>query len=415
MAAATGTAVLDELAAAVDGHAAEATDADTVGGLAPRFTAAPGSTEEASALLSAAAAHDLFVLVRGRGTALHWGAPPRQVDLVVSTHRMDAVVEHVAGDLVCVVQAGATIDAINEQVGAHGQQLALDQPLRGSSVAGTMSTTRSGPRRMLYGSPRDLVVGTTMVRGDGVVSTSGGKVVKNVAGYDLAKLLGGAWGTLGLITQLVVRLHPVPPESRWLARTLPHTEAAEIALELAGSQLAPTAVEIRREPGAEEATVLVLLEGTERGVSDRADEAARVLGSVEDTTDTSTPELARVDAEPDDVVVKVAVPLTGVVAVLDSARAAEQRHGVRCRVQGSAGVGVLHAVVSGGADGQAATVTALRETATGGSAVALQAPAAVREQVDSWGPVPAIDLMRRVKDEFDPGHRFAPGRFVGGI
>ncbi len=415
MPAATGTALLDDLTAAVGGHAAEATDGDAVGGVTPRFTAAPGSTQEASALLTAAAAHDLFVLVRGRGTALHWGPPPDRVDLVVSTHRMDAVVEHVAGDLVCVVQAGARIDAINEHVGGQGQQLALDQPLPGSSVAGAMSTTRSGPRRMLYGTPRDLVVGTTMVRGDGVVSKSGGKVVKNVAGYDLAKLLGGAWGTLGLITQLVVRLHPLPPESRWLARTLPHPEAAAVALELAGSQLAPSAVEVRREPGADDATVLVLLEGTERGVADRSDEAARALGATEDTSATTTDQLARVDAGPDDVVVKVAVPLTGVAGVLDTARAVEQRHGVRCRVQGSAGVGVLHAVVAGDPADQAATVTALRETATGGSAVALQAPPAVRERVDCWGPVPAIDLMRRVKDEFDPGHRFAPGRFVGGI
>ena len=406
---------LDDLAEATGGHAADATEADAVAGVPARWVAAPGSTEEASALLRVAAARELRVVVRGQGTALHWGLPPHDVDLVVSTHRLDRVVEHVAGDLVCVLEAGTTIDAVNTQVAEAGQQLALDQPLPGSSIAGTMATTRSGPRRLLYGTPRDLVLGVTMVRGDGVVAKAGGKVVKNVAGYDIAKLLGGAYGTLGLVTQLVVRLHPLPKDSRWLRRTLPLPEAAAAGLTLAGSQLAPTAVEVRREAGAADATVLVLLEGTQRGVADRSDEAARLLGASTEAADVATAELARIDAAGDDVVVKVAVPLTGVAAVLDTARDVEQRHQVACRLQGSAGAGVLTAVVSGPAEGSAAAVDDLRAAAAGGSAVVLQAPPDVRERVDSWGPVAALDLMRRVKEEFDPGHRFAPGRFVGGI
>jgi len=412
--------LLDELAGTVDGQAVEADETDVVGGIRPQVVASPGSTEEAGALLAMSARLGLSVVVRGQGTALQWGAPPRAVDLLVSTHRLDRVVEHVAGDLVCLVQAGTRIDDVNARVGEHGQQLALDQPLAGSSVAGAMSTTRSGPRRLLYGTPRDLVLGVTMVRADGVVAKAGGKVVKNVAGYDLAKLLGGAFGTLGLITQLVVRLHPVPPASRWLGTTVPMAEAASTALALAGSQLAPTAVEVRREADADDATVLVLLEGTERGVAERAEHAAGLLGAAAETPDQDTADIARLEVEPDDTVIKVAVPLTGVAGVLDTARSAEQQHGVGCRVQGSAGAGVLLATVrSAGthtsADAAAATLMALREAAVGGSAVALQAPAAVREQVDAWGPVAALDLMRRVKDEFDPEHRMAPGRFVGGI
>jgi glycolate oxidase FAD binding subunit len=355
------------------------------------------------------------VVVRGRGTALHWGLPPRGVDLVVSTARMEQVVEHVAGDLVCVVDAGTRIDTVNDAVRQHGQQLALDQPLPGSSVAGAMATTRSGPRRLLYGTPRDQVLGITMVRPDGVVAKAGGKVVKNVAGYDIAKLMGGAYGTLGLVTRLVVRLHPLPHDSRWLRRTLPLADAASAALVLAGSQLAPSAVEVRRGAGADDATVLLLREGTERGVAARADEATAMLGQATEVADVETADLARIDAGDDDVVVKVAVPLTGVTAALVTARDVERRHQVACRVQGSAGAGVLTAVVTGAADGAAAAVEDLRAAATGGSAVVLQAPPAVRERVDSWGPVGGLDLMRRVKDEFDPEHRFAPGRFVGGI
>ncbi len=411
----TTRTVLDDLTEAVGGHASEAGDT-TVGGVPARWVASPGSTDEASALLKAAARHDLHVVIRGRGTAVHWGNPPRELDLVVGTERLDGVVEHEAGDLICVVQAGTTLDTVNAQVAESGQQLALDQPVPGASVGGTMATTRSGPRRMLYGTPRDLVLGVTMVRADGVVAKAGGKVVKNVAGYDLAKLLGGAYGTLGLVTRMVVRLHPLPKDSRWLTRTLPAAEAAATALELAGSQLAPSAVDVRRDAGSDDATVLVLLEGTERGVSDRSDEAARVLGlDGSDGADVDTAQIARLDTAADDTLVKVAVPLPGVAAVLAAARVAEHRHGVSCRVQGSAGTGVLHAVVSGAPDAAAATVTALRTAAADGSAVALSAPAAVREQVDCWGPVGGLHLMRRVKDEFDPDHRLAAGRFVGGI
>jgi glycolate oxidase FAD binding subunit len=406
---------LDALTDAAGGHAAEATGADAVGGVSPRWVATPGSTEEAAAVLRVAADRGLQVVVRGRGTALHWGLPPRGVDLVVSTARMEQVVEHVAGDLVCVVDAGTRIDTVNDAVRQHGQQLALDQPLPGSSVAGAMATTRSGPRRLLYGTPRDQVLGITMVRPDGVVAKAGGKVVKNVAGYDIAKLMGGAYGTLGLVTRLVVRLHPLPHDSRWLRRTLPLADAASAALVLAGSQLAPSAVEVRRGAGADDATVLLLLEGTERGVAARADEATAMLGQATEVADVETADLARIDAGDDDVVVKVAVPLTGVTAALVTARDVERRHQVACRVQGSAGAGVLTAVVTGAADGAAAAVEDLRAAATGGSAVVLQAPPAVRERVDSWGPVGGLDLMRRVKDEFDPEHRFAPGRFVGGI
>lgn len=414
-AASVGSA-LDELATAAGGSAAEAGEADAVAGARPRWVATPGSTEEAAAVLRVAAERGLHVVVRGRGTALHWGVPPRAVDLVVGTERLDQIVEHVAGDLVCVVDAGTTIDAVNAEVGQHGQQLALDQPVPGSSVAGAMATTRSGPRRLLYGTPRDLVLGITMVRPDGVVAKAGGKVVKNVAGYDIAKLMGGAYGTLGLVTRMVVRLHPLPPESRWMRSTLPLPDAASAALALTGSQLAPSAVEVRRDAGADDADVLVLLEGTERGVAARSDEAAVQLGPGAQVAEVATADLARIDADPGDVVVKVAVPLTGVTAVLAAARDAEQRHQVGCRVQGSAGSGVLTAVLSGAAaEGVASAVEALRAAATGGSAVVLQAPDEVRARVDSWGPVGGLDLMRRVKDEFDPDHRFAPGRFVGGI
>jgi len=411
---------LDDLAGTVGGHAREAGPDDAVGGVRPQWVASPGSTDEAAALLALAARLGSSVVVRGRGTALQWGSPPRSADLVVGTERLDGVVEHEAGDLVCTVEAGTRIDDVNRVVGEAGQQLALDQPVPGSSVAGALSTTRSGPRRLAYGAPRDLVVGVTMVRPDGVVAKAGGKVVKNVAGYDLAKLLGGAYGTLGLVTRMVVRLHPLAPSTRWVARTVAEpAEAVAVALRVVGSQVVASAVEVRRPAGGGGAAeVLVLLEGTKRGVAGRAAETARLLGDGAAEADVDAGELARLDAGVDDAVVKVAVPLTGAAGVLQAVADLEQRLGLEVRVSGSVGVGVLHTVLPeiSGKDGAVAeAVTVLRRTAAGGSAVLLQAPPGVRELVDSWGPVDALDLMRRVKDEFDPDHRFAPGRFVGGI
>ncbi len=417
----TDAAVLEELAASVEGHAREAGPDDAVAGVATRWVAAPESTEQASALLRTAARHQLSVVPRGRGTALAWGAPPRSADLVVSTERLDRVVEHNPGDLVCVVEAGATIDKVNEQVVEHGQQLALDQPLPGATLGGTVSTTRSGPRRLLYGTPRDQVLGVTMTRADGAVATSGSKVVKNVAGYDLAKLLTGAYGTLGLITRMVLRLHPLPRARMWLQAwfTDPAT-AATAALRVAGSQIAPSAVEIRRTVGASGADVFVLLEGTGPGVDGRARRLVELLDTATRTTDVETDEgdrLARLTVAEQDTLVKVTVPLPGVATILRTVQAAESRYGVPCHLQGSAGAGVLHVVLPAVAPADAVpkVVADLRRAAVGGSAVVLQAPAQVRAVVDAWGPVNGLALMRRVKDEFDPEHRFAPGRFVGGI
>src|SRR5262245_26712612 len=417
----TDASVLDELAASVDGHARAAGPEDAVAGVATRWVAAPGSTDEASALLRAAARHQLTVVPRGRGTALAWGAPPRSADLVVSTERLDRMVEHNPGDLVCVVEAGATIDAVNEHVVSHGQQLALDQPLPGATLGGTVSTTRSGPRRLLYGTPRDQVLGVTMTRADGAVATAGSKVVKNVAGYDLAKLLTGAYGTLGLITRMVVRLHPLPRARMWLqAWYTDPAKAAAAALRVAGSQIAPSAVEIRRTVGASGADVFVLLEGTGPGVDGRARRLVDLLDTATRTTDVDTDEgdrLARLTVAAEDTLVKVTVPLPGVDAVLRTVQAAESRYGVPCHLQGSAGAGVVHVVLPAVAHADAVpkVVADLRRAAAGGSAVVLQAPAQVRALVDAWGPVNGLSLMHRVKDEFDPEHRFAPGRFVGGI
>ena len=411
-------ALVDDLAGLVGGQARAADDTDRIGNLPARVVAAPGSTEQAAALLAACATSDLAVGIRGQGTALDWGAPPRRLDVIIDTGRLDQVIEHVAGDLVAVVQAGLTLDSLAEQVGRHGQQLALDQPCPGASIGGTLSTARCGARRLHYGSPRDLVLGVTLVRADGVIAHAGGKVVKNVAGYDLAKLVTGAYGTLGLITEAVFRLHPLPPRTRWLGVSCPDAgDAVRRALTVNGSQLAPGAVEVRRAPGAEGVELLVLLEGTEHGVDERTPDVLRLLGDSAHEVSTETAEVGALPGATGDVLVKTAVPLTGILSLLTAVLAAEDATDVPLQVSGSAGVGVLHVSAPSDADPDAlaAVVLRLRSACVGGSAVVIHAPPALRERVDAWGPVSGLDLMRRVKDRFDPRGAMAPGRFVGGI
>src|SRR5205823_636856 len=149
------------------------------------LVAAPASTEEAAEVMRDAAARGHAVLVRGAGTKQDWGSPPRRVDLILDTSRLTGVVEHAAGDLIAVVRAGTPLSELQDKLAPAGQQLALDEPLPGATVGGTVAVNTSGPRRMLYGTVRDLLIGITVVRADGVVAKAGGKVVKNVAGYDL--------------------------------------------------------------------------------------------------------------------------------------------------------------------------------------------------------------------------------------
>jgi glycolate oxidase FAD binding subunit len=262
-----------------------------------------------------------------------------------------------------------------------------------------------------------------VVRADGVVARAGGKVVKNVAGYDLGKLMTGSYGTLAVIVECAFRLHPLPPTTAYVSRAV--DDAGELGRLLAAvraAQVVPGAVEVDAGPtgaagGTAPVSLTVLVEGTARGVAGRVDRLRRVLGGA-DVSDGPPAGWAAYPWRTGEVGLRLTGALSRVPSLLAAARAAADRHGVALRVRGSAGVGVLYAGLSGDPpEPAAALVDDLRAAATeaGGHAVVLTAPAAVRDRVDLWGPVPGLDLMCRVKEQFDPAGRLAPGRFVGGI
>jgi glycolate oxidase FAD binding subunit len=410
--------------------------ADAVSGVLPSWVAAPGSTAEAAATMRAAAGLDLAVVPRGGGSRLSWGLPPRRCDLVIETRRMNRVIEHASGDWIASVQAGVTIEQLAGVLGQAGQQLSLDVPAPAGGDAGTvggvLATGMAGPRRLRYGTPRDLVIGLTIVRADGKLARSGGKVVKNVAGYDLGKLFAGSFGTLGLIAEATFRLHPLPAAAGYVTRECGTAEQAAAAVATAvESPLAPAAVEIdRREPGGP-VLVSVLIEGHPSGVPARVAQMRDLLdgGAALATDSDEAPGWwgHGAAAASDSTLIRVTFWSSALRSVLDALDAAADASGLRPAVGGSPGAGVLYAAVDSLAEpaAVASLVAALRASIghvpsagyppARGSVVVLNAPPQVRGAVDVWGPVPGGALMRSVKDQFDPGHRMAPGRFAEGI
>jgi len=265
---------------------------------------------------------------------------------------------------------------------------------------------------MLYGTVRDLLIGVTVIRPDGAIAKAGGKVVKNVAGYDLGKLVAGSYGTLGLIAECVFRLHPLPAMSAYVWREVETAdEAARIAAAVIGAQVVPTALEIDA-PADGGFTVGVLLEGVPAGVEQRVQTAQKLLGGDPATGDTAPAWWGRYPWGNGDVGLKLTSPLSQVHHLLKATRAP-------VGLRGSAGTGVFYAGIPGDTDPGliANLVSDLRAEARagGGHCVVLTAPEPIRDRLDVWGPIDGLTLMRRVKEQFDPDGRFAPGRFVGGI
>jgi glycolate oxidase FAD binding subunit len=394
--------------------------------------ARPASVEEAGQVLAAAAADGLAVAFAGGGSKLGLGNPPERADLLVSTDRLDRVLEHAAGDLVVRVQGGVPLAALQDALAPAGQWLALDPPEPGATVGGVVAANASGPRRLRYGTVRDLIIGITVVLADGTVARAGGKVVKNVAGYDLAKLFCGSLGTLGLVAEAIFRLHPLPAAASVVTLEVETPAQVGAATQpLLRSALEPSAVELswpdRRLPGR----LTVVFEGIRPGVEAQAAAAAELLGRVGPAAvagpDETEDALAGLGAAPfaeAAVGLKLACPPAELPAVL-----ADLRDGPLAwagPVRAHAATGVLWAAGPAG-DGEpgdgavadlAGPIAEARErlAARGGSLVVVKAPPQLKRAVDAWGPAgDALGLMRRVKERFDPDRRLSPGRFVGGI
>jgi len=355
----------------------------------------PASVEELAAALRDTSG---VVAVRGRGTKRRWGARPASHDIAVDLTGLDAIVAHDVGDLVVTVQAGVTLRALQEQVGAHRQWLALDPPESDGTVGGTLATANSGPRRLRFGTPRDLLLGVTVVLADGTIARSGGKVVKNVAGYDLGKLFTGSYGTLGVVAQATLRLHPTFVARRVVS--VPTRAPWPLVHAVLTSTATPTAIEWYDD------TVHVLVESSEAAVDAQAEQVAGLVGgSVGADVPPGFADRPGGGA--------MLLKLTFRLSALDDVIAAVRTRLPSATLRAHAGGGVLWASAPPDAD----AVAELRDVvaAYDGTGVVVDAPDDVKATLDAWGPVRGLAVMQRVKEQFDPQHRMNAGVFVGGI
>jgi glycolate oxidase FAD binding subunit len=414
---------LDELQSIVGAdNVREATPEDAVDGVEPSFVVEAGSVEETSELMKLASREGLVVSPRGSGTKMHLGDPPASLDLIVSTARMNEIIEHVPGDQVVRVQAGIRLQDLQEQLSGSDQMLAIDPPERGATIGGIIAANASGPRRYRYGTIRDLIIGITVVLHDGTVAKAGSKVVKNVAGYDLSKLFTGSLGTLGIIVTANFRLHPIPQVSRTVAVEVESPEAAAGAAQaMMHAQVEPTAVELHY--GEDARLLTVLLESIPAGVEEKVEVASFLLnpfGEVRTLSDEETGHLGPSTAAEDEAVIKLSAPPADLADVLGTVLGAAERRGLdQPRITGHAASGVTFVGFSGGdEDARAGFVEELREIwlRRGGSVTLQKAPLSLKNRVGAWDQGgDYLGLIRRVKEKFDPRGGMNPGRFVGGV
>ncbi len=366
--------------------------------------------------MRAAAEEELRVRVRGGGTKRAWGgAPPQPPDLELSTERLDSVVEHNEGDLTAVLQAGVPLARAQAAFAEANQMIALDPWLGDdgrATIGGVVATADSGPLRQRYSAARDLILGITVALGDGSVARAGGKVIKNVAGYDLAKLFTGSFGTLGVVVEVVMRLHPLAANRVTAIGTSDEPDALGRATSAVGhSPFGAESLDVAwadgqgqvlaRFGGARpEATAdrVVELLGEEGLTAERVDDDEGLWQRQREGQRSSDGAVLRVSA--------LASQLPSMVRAAQEAGAS---------LVGRAGLGLSWiSLPAHDTGGLVATIEDLRRRLRPFSCVVVDAPDDVREKVDVWGE-DATQLMRRVKARFDPHNVCNPGIFVGGI
>lgn len=420
-----------------------------VDGVAPAAICWPSTYEEAAQSLAVADRLDLKVTPRGAGTQVGLGMPPSGCDLVVSTERLNQIIEYAPANLTVTAQAGMGLGALQAKLGEGHQYLPLDPPYADrATLGGIAAANASGPLRLGYGSARDLVIGTRAATTAGKVVRSGGRVVKNVAGYDLNKLYIGSLGTLVLLVELGFKVTPRPEAQTTVIgcfRSLDQVHAA--ASVIVRSPLLPSALEVINAPAARrldqpglpdprEGYVLVGLgEAPGAALRRQRDDLIRIF------REAGADEVGPIDDSPRfwlrladsavqfDVIgairAKLAVPISAVAEAIRLAEAAGGALGGRPYVVGRAGTGVLMAAwspiepaLNGRAGLVAAGLQALRGQvrALGGSLVIETCPRSLKDQLNVWGEIgPSLGMMQRLKRALDPNATMNPGRFVGGI
>jgi len=418
----------------------------TVDGVRPSMAVFPGNVDEVSAVLEACSKAGAAVVPWGGGVHMGLGGVPKKVDVVLGLGRLNQVLDYEPGDMTSTVQAGMVLSVYQAHLSRQRQFLGLDPPgATRATIGGTLAANASGPRRLRYGTARDLLIGLRVVDASGTVTKGGAKVVKNVTGYDMNKLYVGSLGTLGVIVEATFRLYPIPAcERTWVAAFSTAAKARRVVAKILDSPLVPSALELLNEAAAREvgrklgatsevhgvvlavavASVPEAVEAqirTAQAMAGEADEHEVLEGQEHDAFWAAVR-----DFDPGNgsaVVLKASVLLDKAAEAMEYGERLAAQHGLHVAVISEAGTGILRFYfrADDGTDGAtrlAEVVDPLRGFAlqAKGSLVVLHAPVAVKKRVDVWGPPgKGFALMRGLKEQFDPYNILSPGRFVQGL
>jgi glycolate oxidase FAD binding subunit len=397
-------------------HSRPGTPADAIDGVTPRLVAEPATGAACAAVLAAAASASQVTVIRGGGTKCGWARPVEAVDLALSTAGLADLLVHRDGDLTATVGAGVPLSRLNTTLSARGQWLPVDSAFAGTTVGGMLATNDTGPLRHRFGTPRDLLIGITLALTDGRVVKSGGTVVKNVAGYDLGKLVTGSYGSLAAIVDATFKLLPLPHASATL-RTVyadPGLLAADVAV-LTSGQLEPMALDVRASDTGEGPrwTLLTRFASSPAAVASQIDAARALLRG--ETTALREGQETRLWSE------QVAVPWQEGAAVVRCSWLPARLPAVLAFVaalRAHCGVALTGRAVSGsgllcltGADASVAAAVAAARGASSPVAhvVLLRASRALRAQIDVWGMAPSAPAAA-LKRAFDPANILNAGR-----
>jgi glycolate oxidase FAD binding subunit len=392
----------------------EGSVADAIDGVVPRQIIEPADAKELAATLHAASRDTRITVLRGGGTKLGWGRTPQPVDLLVSTARLNTMLVHRHGDMTATAHAGLSLMDVNRELGRHGQWLPIDSAFDAATIGGIVATNDSGPVRHRFGTPRDLVIGVTLALTDGRIIKAGGHVVKNVAGYDLGKLVSGSFGTLAAIVDATFKLLPIPQASATLEASYDEGETlARDVMQVSTSQLEPMAFDVMLDGG--EYRLRMLFASSPAAVASQVESAQRLL---------SRPSAVITgDREMEVWADQTRAPWTGTGAVIRfgwlPAKLAEITTLMQ-DVQQIAGPVVMVGRVGSGAGlmrvdadtrAQAAVVERLRSSVWVGNVAVLRGSADLKQRLDVWGPpASAADAARALKQMFDPAGILNAGR-----
>lgn len=398
----------------------------------PSIIVSPNTTQELAQVMTQAHRKGWQVLPCGSGSKLSWGGIGKAVDLVVSTERLNRVIEHAVGDLTVTVETGVKFAQLQEILLKTGQFLPLEPTYpQNATIGGIIATADSGSLRQRYGGIRDMLLGISLVRSDGQIAKAGGRVVKNVAGYDLMKLFTGSYGTLGILTEVTLRVYPVTEASGSVVLTGDVEAIASVTKTLLASSLTPTAIDLLSNQLVTQMNLgkgmglIVRFQSITEAVTEQC---ARLLevgqklglqGNLYGDSDESTlwqllPEQIWKASQKPGIVCKI--------GVLPNAAATTLTH--LETLTSSTGLGLIHAGSGLGLlrfDSETVTAEIIGEMrnychSQKGFLTVLEAPITLKQKLDIWGyNGNALNIMRQIKQQFDPTNILSPNRFVGGI